>query len=133
MYQKGLLKIEMTYNGTLVMPANYAVVNEEEMTYVDGGWCIENQWWGYNIYLTHKERQAITSGQYIAALVAGLASYGVGSLIIGTVASIIWNYDDGYGVRIRMTGLKANAICTGVYALTKKQQKNIASKNKIIW
>lgn len=62
-----------------------------------------------------------------------IASYGVGSLIIGTVASIIWNYDDGYGVRIRMTGLKANAICTGVYALTKKQQKNIASKNKIIW
>ena len=90
-------------------------------------------WGSNNIYLTHEGRQAITSGQYIAALVAGLASYGVGSLIIGTVASIIWNYDDGYGVRIRMTGLKANAICTGVYALTKKQQKNIASKNKIIW
>lgn len=29
--------MEMTYNGTLVMPANYAVVNEEEMTYVEGG------------------------------------------------------------------------------------------------
>jgi len=25
--------MEMTYNGTLVMPAKYAVVNEEEMTY----------------------------------------------------------------------------------------------------
>lgn len=30
--------MEMTYSGTLMMPANYAVVNEEEMTYVDGGW-----------------------------------------------------------------------------------------------
>ena len=29
--------MEMTYNGTLMMPANYAVVNEEEMTYVEGG------------------------------------------------------------------------------------------------
>jgi hypothetical protein len=26
-----------TYNNTLVMPKNYAVVNENEMTYVDGG------------------------------------------------------------------------------------------------
>ncbi len=36
--------MEMTYNGTLVMPANYAVVNEEEMTYVDGGWRIKRGW-----------------------------------------------------------------------------------------
>lgn len=27
----------MCYDGALVMPNNYAVVNEEEMTYVDGG------------------------------------------------------------------------------------------------
>ena len=29
--------MEMCYNGELVMPKNYAVVNEEEMSYVDGG------------------------------------------------------------------------------------------------
>lgn len=29
--------MEMCYDGTLVMPANYAVVSEDEMTYVDGG------------------------------------------------------------------------------------------------
>lgn len=29
--------MEMCYDGALVMPKNYAVVNEEEMTYVDGG------------------------------------------------------------------------------------------------
>ena len=29
--------MEMCYDGALVMPNNYAVVSEEEMTYVDGG------------------------------------------------------------------------------------------------
>ena len=30
--------MEMCYDGALVMPKNFAVVNEEEMTYVDGGY-----------------------------------------------------------------------------------------------
>lgn len=29
--------MEMTYNGTLTMPVNFAALDEEEMTYVDGG------------------------------------------------------------------------------------------------
>ena len=29
--------MEMTYNGTLVMPKNFVVVDEEEMTYTNGG------------------------------------------------------------------------------------------------
>lgn len=29
--------MEMTYDGALVMPSNFAVVEEEEMTYLDGG------------------------------------------------------------------------------------------------
>lgn len=29
--------MEMCYDGALVMPKNYAVVTEEEMTYVEGG------------------------------------------------------------------------------------------------
>jgi len=32
--------MEMCYDGTLVMPANYAVVSEDEMTYVDGGFAL---------------------------------------------------------------------------------------------
>lgn len=47
---------------------------------------------------------------------------------------VIANYDNGYGVRLRMTGpLKANAVLTGIYGLTYSQQKNIASKNTVIW
>ena len=29
--------MEMSYSGALVMPSSYAVMNEEEMTYVEGG------------------------------------------------------------------------------------------------
>ncbi len=29
--------MEMNYDGVLVMPSSYAVMNEEEMTYVEGG------------------------------------------------------------------------------------------------
>lgn len=29
--------MEMCYDGALVMPSNYAVMREDEMTYVDGG------------------------------------------------------------------------------------------------
>ena len=34
------MNMTMTYDGTMVMPKNYAVVTEDEMTYVDGGWDI---------------------------------------------------------------------------------------------
>lgn len=30
--------MEMCYDGALVMPSNYAVMDEEEMTYVEGGY-----------------------------------------------------------------------------------------------
>lgn len=29
--------MKMCYDGALVMPSSYAVMNEEEMTYVEGG------------------------------------------------------------------------------------------------
>ncbi len=70
----------------------------------------------------------------MAGLIAGLASMGAGAAVVAAVATIIWNYDDGYGVRIRMTGpLKINAVLTGVYALSKNQQNGIASKNRVKW
>lgn len=125
--------MEMCYDGALVMPSSYAIMNKEEMMYSGGGWCLECHWWGYNIYLTHKERQALTTGQTLVGLAAGLASVGVAAAIIGAYATIVWNYDDGYGVKIRVTGLGPNAVPTGVWSLSKNQQKSIAKKNKVIW
>lgn len=34
--------MEMCYNGALVMPSSYAIMDTDEMTYVDGGICISN-------------------------------------------------------------------------------------------
>ena len=48
--------MEMCYDGSLIMPSSYTLMNDDEMCYLNGGWCIENKWWGYNIYLTHNER-----------------------------------------------------------------------------
>ena len=40
--------MEMCYDGALIMPGSYAVMNEEEMTYVEGG-----KTYGYSVtYLT---------------------------------------------------------------------------------
>lgn len=39
--------MEMCYDGALVMPSSYAVMNEEEMTYVDGG----NGWWNADWFI----------------------------------------------------------------------------------
>lgn len=36
--------MEMCYNGVLVMPSNYAVVNDNEMEYLDGGLNISYRW-----------------------------------------------------------------------------------------
>lgn len=124
---------EMNYDGTLVMPSSYAEMDEEEMQYTDSGWCIDTHWWGYNVYLTHKERKMLTDGQLVAGLVAGLLSMGVGAAVVAAVGGIIWNHDDGHGVRIRMTGPNYSYACfTGCYSLTKSQEKKIAKKNRII-
>lgn len=124
--------MEMCYDGTLVMPSSYAVMEEEEMTYVEGGWCIENKLWGYNIFLTHKQRQHLTTGQAIAGFASGLVSLGVGTAILGAFVTIVANYDNGYGVKIRMLGpLKIAAVCAGVVPLTKSQQKSFAKRNDV--
>lgn len=121
-------------NYELILPENYVDFDRNEMEYVDGGWCIENHWWGYNLYLTHKERVNFTDLQAIGGLGAALASMGILAATIGGVATVIWNHDDGYGVRIRMTGpLKYNAVITGAYALSSYEEKNIAKRNKVIW
>ena len=126
--------MEICYDGTLVMPSSYAVMDEEEMTYVEGGWCIEKKLWGYNIYLTHKERQLLSAGQTIAGIASGLASFGVGTAILGAFANIVANYDNGYGVKIRMLGpLKIAAVFAGVVPLTKSQQKSFAKRNDVIF
>ena len=36
--------MDMSYDGTLVLPSSYAVMDEEEMSYVEGGWIGAPNW-----------------------------------------------------------------------------------------
>lgn len=103
--------MEMCYDGTLVMPANYAVVSEDEMTYVDGGeyktatFCYKSPTNAYN-YLNDMSNAismtaalTIVGGSIIGAAV-GLVGGPVGSVIgavVGGIAgliggSILWGW-----------------------------------------
>ncbi len=61
--------MEMCYDGALVMPSNYAVMSEDEMTYVEGGKTTPD-------YGTAKELKQL-AGSYMAAWFSLGAGYSV--------------------------------------------------------
>ena len=84
--------MEMCYDGALVMPNNYAIVDEEEMTYVDGGASIKPRWYGFDIYLSSDECEglawALTTGAGGAWLAAELhAPTIIGGIAWGVIAA----------------------------------------------
>lgn len=108
--------MEMYYDGTLVMPKNYSVMDEEEMTYVEGGGTIKIKI-GKNSFiigalaavggtLTTAKCIAVLGGLgvSIAAAIelgtAGLGTLYAGAFLLswGTVASAIAGYAVTYGV-----------------------------------
>lgn len=100
--------MEMTYDGALGMPKNFAVVDEEEMTYVDGGiyksadyyfstgylernWCEElgGYFWGlYACGITC----STAAGMYIGSIAPGLGTVvgGIVGALVGCFASDIF-------------------------------------------
>ena len=84
--------MEMCYDGALVMPSNYAVMNEDEMTYVDGGVSARIRWWGIQITLTGRDAEglcwALGFGSGAAWLAAELhAPTVVGGIAWGVIAA----------------------------------------------
>lgn len=43
--EKEEINMEMTYGGALVMPSSYAMMDEEEMMYLDGGLNLDYKWY----------------------------------------------------------------------------------------
>ncbi len=60
------ITMEICYDGALVMPKNYAVVDEEEMTYVDGGATFSS-----NQCKNFVAALGLCSGQALIAIAAG--------------------------------------------------------------
>ena len=78
--------MEMCYDGAMVLPSNYAVMDEEEMTYLEGGYNLAKTVYGIGIRLTGKETNYILGGDYqiLAAPIAALlgVAFGTASLIV---------------------------------------------------
>ena len=67
--------MEMCYNGALVMPSSYAVMDEEEMTYVEGGGTFYIKI-SKNSFVIHA-LSAIAGGLTLAKATTALAAIGV--------------------------------------------------------
>ncbi len=69
--------MDMCYDGALIMPSNYAVMDEEEMIYVEGGVSVKKTSMGYKVVLSAQD-----CGD-LAALAAG------GSATMATVSGVL--------------------------------------------
>lgn len=128
--------MEMCYNGTLVMPKNFAVVNDEEMTYVEGGWYYSGTQYyssgqtAYN-YLSSTALKfyglSCVLGVSFAVLATCIGTYAgpVGTCIgaaVGAVGgivagSVVW----GFGSACDNGALQAKQIRGGCYVTARLQ------------
>lgn len=98
--------MDMCYDGALVLPSSYAVMNEEEMTYMEGGISVSRYSSGklFDIYRVHftagdcsKIALAYEVASGVAALIGvltgtiGKIAGGVTAATCGIVAAV-WNY-----------------------------------------
>lgn len=87
--------MEMCYDGALVMPSSYAVMNEDEMTYVEGGGYV-----GVTIKLPKAviKMGAVLGGAFVGAYVGwyckglaatGPAGTGAAAVIVAAVSGVV--------------------------------------------
>ena len=90
--------MEMCYDGALVMPSSYAVMDEEEMTYVEGGFYINSN-------------KCATMATYISML-TGVAQTALTVMALGTLAMKI--ADKAVPIVNKLTGLNFGVKVIGV-------------------
>ena len=83
--------MEMCYEGTLVMPSNYVVMDSEEMSYVDGGFYISNfnKINGYNKLLKPVGATLVGLGIYKLVSYIALSGAKLGAKIGGIVGGVV--------------------------------------------
>lgn len=90
--------MEMYYDGALVMPKNYAVVDEEEMEYVDGGFYLSSDNCATIATYVYAAGWGIGAGLAIAALAkkleavgSGIVSFlrGLGTSVGGVIGAVV--------------------------------------------
>lgn len=99
--------MEMTYDGALIMPAHFAVVDEEEMEYLDGGRVVTK-------YGTAKSLKNLAAC-YMAWW--GLLAAGYGAVSVGAAASSAITTVLGMGIAsIAGLGTAAASAAVGKFA-----------------
>lgn len=78
--------MDMSYNGALEMPSSYAKMDEEEMSYTEGGGTI-----GFRFNASTVEFLC-TSGAGVAsaAITAAMGSTGIGAVVAAAVGPIVY-------------------------------------------
>ena len=87
--------MEICYDGALVMPKNYAVVNEEEMTYVEGGISV-GPIYANDAADMYKAVRSAANGIYVCAVGVALS----GSLLGAVVGAYIGLHGGPLGAAI---------------------------------
>jgi len=81
--------MEMCYDGALVMPSSYAVMNEEEMTYVaGGGWYFNNTYRGTDAWYKIAEFVGITIASIFAMKASIVAAAATSITVVGAIAAV---------------------------------------------
>jgi hypothetical protein len=82
-----VMNMTMTYDGTMVMPKNFAVVTEDEMTYVDGGWYKTNTVYFSSAASAYKELDRMAWACYCSAFVIGISAAVIGFAMGGEIGA----------------------------------------------
>ena len=122
--------MEMCYDGTLVMPSSYAVMSEDEMTYVEGG-----GWTTYKgndalLQLSVMAGQvygcAVAAGKLGKALAAGALTCETGwGLVVAVAASL--------GLSVCIVAGTAQAVFFFFFLLYHRQYKAFDAYSVSIW
>ena len=104
--------MEMCYDGALVMPSSYAVMNEEEMTYVEGGFYLNNN--DCKGILFALGATVATSPVTVSALITTVGSGSLTAMLAG-VPFIGW-VAAAYGVWVIVNSAESfsSALCEAV-------------------
>ena len=126
--------MEMCYDGTLVMPSSYAVMSEDEMTYVEGGKSYSGvTGWAFATVLTATGAgMSKFAGETIKAslpyVMAMLATGSTGWLCAAVVASIGCV---GLGALVYLGGQLSSAGLQALYYMGTKGRFTISVSNNI--
>ncbi len=109
--------MDMCYDGTLVLPSSYAVMEEEEMSYLEGGAVSTS-------YMTAKKASSYLAGKASYYAACGLAGTGgaiatspsvLGALGFGSYATMSYamanNYTSAYNAAQSILANKGNVKC----------------------